>query len=127
MCVSTLAISNIVDPPAQRERALMPALVNPMDGPYAWNTALMTAVILSPRIWYHLFSFLVLEIGVLPVAPLRQRYTTRKHMADTGHPWGCPVLSFPIYLPLNIFFCFVKSRLTKYAWARMSLVAVATL
>ena len=55
------AMRRAMPPPAQRERALMSALVNPIAGPAAQTKALMAAVILSPRIYYHLVAFLKLD------------------------------------------------------------------
>ena len=84
---STRAMSSAMDPPAQRERALMSALANPMDGLSAQTTALVAYVILSLRIWCHSFSLLVLERDFPLVVLLRQRYATWKRMATTGHSW----------------------------------------
>ena len=93
-----------MDPPVRRERGLMLALVNPMDGLTAHTTSLMVGVILYPRIWCHLFPLFVIEIGALLVEQLCQSYATLKCMAAIGHPWGWPVLRFKIDLPLTPLF-----------------------
>ena len=49
----------------------MSALLNQIDGPAARTMALMAAAISSPQICCHLLPFLKLEIGVVPVVPLR--------------------------------------------------------
>ena len=75
-------------PPDHSDRALMSALVNPIDGPAARMTDLMAAVMLSPVICCHLVAFLKLERGVSLVTPWRQRYATQRRMSATGHTWG---------------------------------------
>ena len=47
-------------PPARREHVLMSASAKPIHGPAARTTALMAAVMSSPRIYCHLLTFLYL-------------------------------------------------------------------
>ena len=114
-------------PPALRERALMPASVNPITGPAARTTALMAAVMLSPLICCHLEAFLKLERGIFLLAPWRRRYATWRRMTTTGNPWGWPVCPCPIDSPLTPFFWVAKRRLTKLDWESTAFDAVAAL
>ena len=71
-------MSKAMAPPTRIDRALMFASVKSMSRLAAWTTDLMAAVILLPWIWYHWFSFLMLEMGVSPVALWHQIYATWK-------------------------------------------------
>ena len=71
-------------PPAQRERALISALVNPIAGPAARTTALISEMMSSPCICCHLVAFLKLERGFSLVAPWRQMVC---HSETHGRHW----------------------------------------
>ena len=75
----------------------------------------------------NVLAYLTLLMGVLLVAPWRQRYIKRQNFDATGHPTGCPVRPCLIYLPLTPFFGVVKIRLKNSARPRVSKVAVAAL
>ena len=89
----------------------MSDLVKLIDGPSSWTTALMAAVISSPRICCHLLPLLKLQIGVSLVVPWFSSYATWKFMDATGNPWGRPLRLCPIDSPLSPFFCVVNRRM----------------
>ena len=99
----TRSMRRAMHPPAQRECVLMSALVKPVDRPADHKTALMTALMLFPRICCHLLPFLKLEIGVFPMAPWRCRYATWRRMAATGHSWVWTVRPCPTNYLLTLF------------------------
>ena len=99
----TRAARSAVAPTAHRERALTYCGVKPMSRTATQTMAQMDVMISVLRMVAHLSLWCTGAIGVVPVAPWRRRYVTRKRRVATGQPWECPVRPWPIYPPLTPF------------------------
>ena len=89
--------------PAHMEHVMASSRVDLTCGPIMATADRWALVISVLRIDVH-FSFgTCCPRGCSWVAPWCQRYTTWRLMAATAHTLECPVVPWPIYLPLNPF------------------------
>ena len=86
----------------------------------------MAAVISVLGTWIHLSFFCTVVKGVVLMDPWHRIYVTRRRSADTGQPWGWPILLFTMESHLTPF-CVVNGSLMKSSWARIDGPAVSAL
>ena len=116
--VLTLAMRIFMLPPERMERALTSLGVNPTCGPVILTAARSDFLILVLQTNVHLFLWKILAKYVLLVVQCHRRYAKRHKMDTTAHALGCPVVPWPIELPLTLFFWSMKRRLLKVAVAQ---------